>query len=82
MPGGTDDLTIELRPDPNPSDWRAAVTFRDRAGVWWLAWDDGRLEEVPPPQQPTAPADSALTGETAPDAGDPASAAGYQARTI
>jgi hypothetical protein len=72
MPGETDDLTIELRQDPDPSDWGAAIMFRDRAGVWWLAWDDGRLEEVPSPQRQTAPADSAPTGETAPDMGEQA----------
>jgi hypothetical protein len=50
------DAMASDRPDcppgggPDPSDAAAAVTFRDRAGVWWRARAHGEFEElsVPP----------------------------------
>jgi hypothetical protein len=49
----------------------AAVTFRDRAGVWWRTEPSGHLEELPP--QPVAmplfAADGSPTDDITPDAG-------------
>jgi hypothetical protein len=30
----------------------SGVSFRDRVGVWWQMWPDGRLEELPKPPRP------------------------------
>lgn len=48
----------------DPSDATAVVTFRDRVGVWWRAWPDGRLEDLP-----ADPIDGAPVPETAPEMG-------------
>lgn len=49
MPGETDETSAEFGRDVRPEQVRAMAIFRDRAGVWWSTWADGRLAEVPEP---------------------------------
>jgi hypothetical protein len=55
MPGEEVEAAVSLFPDTAPADARASVIFRDRAGIWWQAWPDGRLGEVPEPEFVPAP---------------------------
>jgi hypothetical protein len=52
---------------PNQDRLDPVAVFRDRAGIWWAARADGRLDELPEP--PPLLFEAGPTGETAPDAG-------------
>jgi hypothetical protein len=73
MPGTEDKVIFECPADVRPARVTAMVIFRDRAGTWWSIWADGRLEEVPPPPQPSwaiRSAASTAAKEAPPDAGE------------
>ena len=72
MPGAQFAARVPVDPGllTDPEDATATVTFRDRAGVWWRAQPNGRLEELPGPGSVhRGPDDGAPAGETAPDVG-------------
>lgn len=52
MPGGKDHDSAQVPLDVDPDEFGAVVIFRDRAGVWWRARPDGRLDEVEPGSKP------------------------------
>ena len=52
MPGGEYGFKYSGGHPPEGERWTPAVTFRDRAGVRWRTWTDGRLEEIPEPPDP------------------------------
>jgi cbb3-type cytochrome oxidase subunit 3 len=54
MPNGQDRDSAQVPTEADPDKFGAAVIFRDRAGVWWRAHPDGRLDEVEPGSEPSS----------------------------
>lgn len=52
MPDGKDQDEEFVPSGVNPQKFGAVVIFRDRAGLWWRAHPDGRLDELPPGAEP------------------------------
>ncbi len=52
MPGEEVSTEAPVPADSGPDKFGVVAIFRDRAGIWWRARPDGRLEELPPGSEP------------------------------
>jgi hypothetical protein len=73
MPGADTRTELDYITGATTGKAAAVALFRDRAGVWWRTWTNGRYEEVDEPASETdpyrEPSDGEPATETAPDVG-------------